>query len=73
MDSSSGRGRLVGVEGLAGHGGQVDRLLAIETSLAARQGEEGVDQALLFPARFEDLPAGGAEGVEGDVRIGERD
>ena len=73
MQSSGGRRRLVGVEDLAGHGGEVDGLLVVETSLAAGQGEEGVDQPLLFPARFEDLLAGGAQRVEGDVRVGERD
>ena len=59
-ESAGGRGRLEGVEDVSGDGGEVDRLLVVESSLAAGQGEEGVDQALLFPARLEDLLAGGA-------------
>src|ERR1700722_12013815 len=69
LESVGGGRRLHAVEDLSGHGAEVDRLLVIKSSLAAGQGKEGIDQALLIPARVEDLFTGGAERLEGEVRV----
>jgi hypothetical protein len=71
------RGAEPGVDrDVLGHGSgddcQVEGLRAGDASFAARQREQRVDQLLLLPAEPQDLVAGGAQGVDADLRVAQR-
>jgi hypothetical protein len=58
---------------VGGESGQVADLPLVEAALAAREGEQGVDEAFLVFGRGEDLGAGGAQAVDVVIGLGQRD
>jgi hypothetical protein len=58
---------------VTGDGGEIERLFAVQAALAARQGEQRLEELLLLPPAVDDVFAGRAKFVESEAWIGERD
>src|SRR5580693_3660602 len=71
LQPSCRRGRPVRVQGVVDDGPEVDGFSMVETTLAASQGQERVDELGLVLARIDGLLAGSSERVEADVRVGQ--